>query len=122
MSALLQESTFNLLPTPEIQHNPSWLGKVSGLAAEKMLRGLNKPYLYVLRAGETEMDYYVSFIHKDGTVRHQPFTVEITEDGWCCENGGPYGPFVDKSINDVIHAMIYCDKDECAPLINFKKS
>lgn len=122
MSALLQAQAYQFLSNPEIELNPSWLGKVSGLTAEKMLRGLNKSYLYVLRAGETEMDYYVTFLHADGTVRHQPFTVTLTDEGWCCENGGPYGPFVDKNIHEIIHAMIYCDKDECAPLINFKKS
>lgn len=122
MSAILKNFTYNFTSNPEIQLSPSWLGKVSGLVAEKMLRGLNRPYLYVLRAGETEMDYYITYVHADGSVRHQPFVVTLTEQGWCCENGGPCGPFVHETIDDVVHQMIYCKKEECTPLINFKKS
>lgn len=120
MSAMLKQFAYYSRCSPEIELSPSWLGKVQGLTAEKMLRGLNRPYVYVLRAGETEMDYYVTYIHADGTIRHQPFIVTINDNGWSCENGGWHGPFIQETIGDVVHKMIYCEKKECTPLVNFK--
>jgi len=110
----------------EIQLHPAWLGAVSGLKAEKMLRGKNKPYLYVLRTGESETenttDYYVTYIGSDLSIRHQPVIITTTMEGWYYENGGGMGPFSnDVSINDVLHHIMHCEKGECSPLINFEK-
>lgn len=106
-----------------IQLHPAWQGYISGLTAEKLLRNQKKSYLYVLRAGESENDYYVTFTHPDGSVRHQAFTITVAPEGWYYENGTPAGPFqhTDATIDDVIYKMIYCEKEECAPLTNFVK-
>lgn len=105
----------------DIEMNPAWLGHIGGLAAEKMLRNRNIPYLYVLRAGEYEMHYYVTFIHEDLTIRHQPFVVTAMPEGWYCENGGLTGPFKNATIDEVIPAIIHCNKGEASPLTNFLK-
>jgi hypothetical protein len=108
----------------EIQSHPTWLGTISGLKAEKMLRG-KKPYVYVLRAGENlennETDYYVSFVLPDLSIRHQPFVITVASEGWYYENAGPGGPYINKSIEHVIHLMMHCEENECKPLINFEQ-
>lgn len=106
----------------EITLHPAWLGKISGLSAEKMLRNQKKFYLFVLRAGENESDYYATYTHPDGTIRHQPFVITVMPEGWYCEQGGGAGPFIDASIDDIIHLIIHCAKDECEPFTNFGKS
>jgi hypothetical protein len=111
----------------EIQNHPAWVGHIPGLKAEKMLRGLKIPYLYVLRAGEqAENDeenhatyYYVTFIHSDGHVRHQPFVVTMTAEGWCWENYCPGGPCAEHELfNDVaLHRIMHCNEGECTPYL-----
>jgi len=103
----------------EIRNHQAWLGKVSGLKAEKLLRGRKTPYLYVLRVGECEQDYYVTYVADDFSIRHQPFVLWTTADGWFFEQGGGGGPFTEATIDDVIHLMMHCGKDACVPFINF---
>lgn len=104
----------------DIKSHPVWLGSIPGLKAEKMLRGYNIPYLYVLRAGEfesdTEADFYVTYVHPDLTIKHQPFIITVRADGWSYENydSGMRGP--DSSIEDVLHLIMHCNEDENIPL------
>lgn len=115
MSALLKEFENNYhYIHQDIRLHPAWLD-TTGLKAEKMLRNLSMPYRYILRAGETSVDYYVTFNHPDGSVRHQPVNISVSSEGWSYENGAPRGPFTEPSINDVVHFIMHCEKDECAP-------
>lgn len=121
MSAML-EKIFESHINDEIQSHPAWIGNISGLKAEKMLRGKNIPYLYVLRSGERkgaiETDYYVSFILPDNTIRHQPFVITLHPEGWYYENGNAGGPYNSwASINDVLHLMMHCEEGQNKPLI-----
>lgn len=118
MSALLNE-TINIIQ--DIEMHSAWLGHIGGLAAEKMLRNRNIPYLYVLRAGEHKMQYYVTFIHEDLTIRHQPFVITMMPEGWHVEQGGAYGPFKHATIDDVIARIMHCE-GEATPLVNFLES
>ena len=121
MTALIQEFTTTDTINKEIENHQAWLGRVSGLVAEKMLRARKRPYQYVLRAGENKeenvTDYYVTFMLPDYTVKHQPFTITTTEEGWHYENWSPGGPYTQASFDDVLHLIMHCHKDECAPLI-----
>lgn len=100
----------------EITSHKAWYGNISGLAAEKMLRGRKTPYLFMLRKGENQngnkVDYYVSFILPDLSIRHQPFVIEITSEGWDWENtsGGTCSP--EASIEDVLYLMMHCEKNQ----------
>lgn len=99
----------------QIETHPAYFGFVQGLKAEKMVRG-QKPYTYVLRAGETAGDYYVTFANKDGSIQHQPFIISITTEGWHCENGNPYGPYTEEvAFAEVLHKVMHCEQDECTP-------
>lgn len=101
----------------DIQLHPSWLGKISGLKADKLLRNKKTPFLYVLREGEFRNEYYVTFVDKDLTVRHTPFVIRNTAEGWCYNNGSARGPFADASIDDVIHWIMHCEKEECTAFV-----
>jgi len=120
MLAILKNTSCDTLLSSveqKLLFHPAWIGEeVSGLEAEKMLRNRNISFLYVLRPGELEHNYYVTYVSSDMSIRHQPFTLSQTSEGWCYENGGTGGPYDDRmNINNVIHAIMHCEKDECIP-------
>jgi len=123
MSTLVKDSVESQI-NEEIQSHVAWYGNISGLAAEKMLRGRKTPFLYVLRAGENkgtnETDYYVSFILADLSIRHQPFVITVSQEGWYYENYGAGGPYTNASIEDVLYLMMHCNKGEPSPLSKLK--
>lgn len=112
----LTESTIH----EEISSHKAWYGNISGLAAEKMLRGRKTPYLFILRKGENivggKADYYVSYIMGDLSVRHQPFTIELMEEGWEWENSGTGRCLSEASIEDVLYLMMHCEKFQPVPM------
>lgn len=100
----------------------AWQGKISGLVADKMLRGKKTPYLYILRAGELESedkrDFYVTFVSSDLTVTHTPFEIIQSIETWRYENAYPNGPFsYQQTIDDVIHLIMHCPKDSPKPFL-----
>lgn len=100
----------------DLHSNPAWLGYVSGLKAEKMLRGLKTSYLYVLREGEHEGDYYVTYILPNHTIFHQPFTVTETETGWYYENGASGAITTESRLDEILHLLMHCQRGQCCPL------
>jgi hypothetical protein len=100
---------------PCIQIHPAWQGKIAGLEAEDRLKG-QAPFVYLLREGEYPSHYYVSFVLPDHTIKHQPFLIRITPQGWYCRNGSGIGPCLNKTIEDVIDKIMHCRPDECTPL------
>lgn len=100
----------------EIEIHPAWHGNISGLKAEKLLRGRKTPYLFILRSGEHEGDYYVTFILPDLTIKHQPFVISTTNEGWYFQNGGNGGPFTTTCFEDVLHLIMHCRKSDPTPI------
>jgi len=104
----------------EIRSHKAWYGSISGLRAEKMLRGRKTPYLFLLREGENrtenEADYYVSFILPDLTIRHQPFVITVTLDGWEWENSSTGGCPPEASIEEALYLMMHCERSQPIPL------
>ena len=121
MSAILNKvEEFTIFEA--ITCHPAWHGNISGLAAEKMLRGQKTPYLFIIRKGEnnaseTEDNYYVSFVLPDLTIHHQPVVITQTTSGWCYENGKPGGPYNYLSFDPVVHQIMHCEQDQCVPFI-----
>jgi hypothetical protein len=115
MSAIIQE-LFTSSIEYGIQLHPAWMGHVSGLTAEKLLRGRKIPYLYVLRQGEQPSDYYVTYLLPDLSIAHRPFVITIDDSGWYYENTGGGGPYTNAGIEDVLHLIMHCGKDQCVPL------
>ncbi len=101
----------------EMTTHIAWVGEVSGLEAEKMLRG-KSPYLYVVRSGErakrvNEENYYVTFVSADGSIRHQPITITENDGIRHFENTGCY---IARSFDEVLHLMLHCKEGQCVPL------
>jgi hypothetical protein len=101
----------------EMTTHVAWVGEVSGLTAEKMLRG-KTPYLYVVRAGEkskkaNEENYYVTFVSSDASIRHQPITISENDGVRHFENTGS---FIARSFDEVLHLMLHCKEGQCSPL------
>ncbi|MFS8564122.1 MAG: hypothetical protein LVR00_07350 [Rhabdochlamydiaceae bacterium] len=118
MSTLLKEQTHYLSSIEqEIADHPAWHESLSGLAAEKLLRGRKTPYLYLLRAGESVMSYYVTFLRPDLTIEHRPFVITLSPEGWHYENGNTGGPFARASIDDVLHLIMHCAKGANHPKV-----
>lgn len=120
MSTILQD-LYHASINEDIECHPTWIGRVSGLKAEKMLRGCRQPYLYLLRGGEwqreSETDYYVTFVLSDFSIKHTPFVITVASEGWYYENACNGGPYTNASIDDVIHLIMHCEKDECTPMV-----
>ena len=104
----------------EIRSHKAWYGNISGLNAEKMLRGRKTPYLFILREGENrtenQADYYVTFILPDLTIKHQPFVITTTLAGWVWENTGTGGCPPEASIEDALYLMMHCERSQPIPL------
>ena len=96
----------------EIENHPAWHRSISGLEAEKLLKAKKIPYLYLLRTGECRMNYYVSFVHPDGSIRHQPFLITMGSGVWSFTNGSPSPLFKEETFADVLNQMVYCKKEE----------
>ena len=124
MSTILQQERSNECSAgsyiiQDIEAHPAWRGRLSGLEADKLMRGGKIPYRYILRAGEYEGDYYVTYLLPDLSIKHQPFVINLTNDGWCFENTTPFaGPFTEAVIDDVIHLIMHCRKYACTPKAN----
>jgi hypothetical protein len=119
MSALLQKQFIGSL-FPEIEQHAAWVGNVSALQIEKVLKQYSTPYLYALRAGENKGDYYVTYIDPNAQhnkIVHRPFVVTLTSEGWYYENSGGGGPYIDCTIDEVIHFIMHCKEWECVPFI-----
>lgn len=116
-----KKSIFNFSIVFEIESHSAWHEGISGLNAEKKLRNIKVPYVFILRKGEDstneEINYYVSFVQPDLTIKHQPFTIKIQEEGWYYENGMAGGPFVDASIDDVLYKIMHCEREDCIPYL-----
>jgi len=119
MSAILQNTMEGTI-LQDIECHRAWYGNIPGLDAEKMVRGRKIPYLYLLRAGEksskrNEVYYYVTFLLADLSVRHQPIVIILMPEGWYYENHGAGGPYIDASIDDVLHQIMHCQRGDPIP-------
>ena len=98
----------------EVESHPAWHGCLAGLEAEDALKG-QAPFTYLIRSGEKGSNYYISFVLADSTIKHQPFWVRNSAQGWYYRNFCGRGP-LDIPFSDVIHSIMHCGADECRPL------
>ena len=122
MSSMLKNKVEEFTIFQTMECHPTWHESIPGLVAEKKLRGLKTPYVYLLRKGEpstnsNEEHYYVTFTLPDGSVKHQPLILTVEAAGWCFENTQPGGPYKNTSIDDVLHLIMHCQKGECVPFV-----
>lgn len=115
------KNTYKHTVTKEIENHSAWQGHISGLEAQKLLEGKNTPYLFILRNGEFESNYYVSFIGSDLTIRHQPFVITEDSQGWNCQNSGAWGPYTTAFFDDILHLIMHCTKLEPEPYTSLSR-
>ena len=99
----------------QIEKHLAWHESVSSLEAEMLLRGKGS-FTYLLRRGEEEQAYYISFVKEDGGIKHQRFTLEYDRKGWFYKNGqvtGTLPEIVDETIEGLIPQMMHCGAGEC---------
>jgi hypothetical protein len=102
----------------ELETHSAWHSDISGQESEKLLNG-KKPFSYLLRSGEKEHFYFISFVKEDGSIKHQFFALEFDRKGWYYRNGGTGTPqeVVSKSLHKLIPMMMHCDMFSCNPLM-----
>ena len=98
----------------QLHLHPAWQGSLAGLYAEDKLKG-QAPFTYLLRSGEIDSHYYVSFVLPDGSIKHQPFLIKVTSGGWFCRNGYVVGPFLNMPFQEILHLIMHCEKSDCIP-------
>lgn len=91
--------------------------------AETLLRN-KAPFTYVLRAADKILTYFISFVKADGSIKHQFFVLEPTQQGWRYRNGCTENSpteIVANSLKELIPMMMHCEQEEGRPLKAFCK-
>lgn len=96
----------------EILKHPAWHGSTSTQEAESLLLE-RLPFTYLLRHGERNYHYYLSFIREQ--IIHQLCVLEFSLQGWVYRNGITSPPQL--RLVDLIPLAMHCRPDQCIPLI-----
>ncbi len=99
----------------QIQKHPAWHGNVKAEQAEALLKG-GKPLTYLLRNGDKEQSFFITFIKEDGSIKHQHFSLEFDLKGWYYKNGQVQGEpteIIAEDLNKLIPAMMHCETSRC---------
>ena len=102
----------------QVTTHVAWHPTVSESESEKMLKG-KSPFTYLIRGGDKEHLYYISFVQEDGSLKHQWFVLEFDRNGWVYRNAGTKGPngLVSKELHTLIPQILHCDLLACKPLM-----
>ncbi len=104
----------------QIKTHPAWHSDMSENESEKLLRD-KSPFTYLLRPGEKEHLYFISFVKEDSSIKHQFFVLELDRKGWYYRNGATSkypAEIISKDLNELIPLMMHCDPDSCIRLAN----
>ncbi len=97
----------------EVAAHPAWHGMITGMAAEALLRD-QKLHTFVIRQGEKEMHYYLSFVQgEDNNFKHQPFVIEEAHRKWFYRNTIPH---LAASVDELIPLIMHIAPELCIPL------
>jgi hypothetical protein len=101
-----------------VKSHSAWKGSLQEGQAEALLQG-QPPFSYVLRNGEKEYAYFITFVKEDGTFKHQRFVLEAARKGWHYRNGAatdrPVEMLAD-TVEEIIPMMMHCELNDCKPL------
>jgi hypothetical protein len=98
----------------QIHAHFAWHGDVDAKQAESVLEGKDS-FTYLLRTGEEENAYFITFVKEDLSIKHQRFTLEYDRKGWYYKNGGPPGisEIVSETLERLIPQMMHCESGVC---------
>jgi hypothetical protein len=97
----------------EMVSHVAWYGNLTGTEAEIILRD-KSDMTYLLRQGEKEDHFYLTFVKDGCAFTHIPFTVNHTLRQWFYRQGGTrFAASLKVFIPEIMHA----DEAECVPLV-----
>ena len=101
----------------EVKHHCAWYADLTGTDAEIIIRG-QPDMTYLLRQGEREDHFYLTYVKNECEFAHIPFTVNSTIRQWfyrnyCCR----FAPTLDLFIPEIMHV----DAVDCKPLVSLDK-
>lgn len=99
----------------QIEGHRAWKGNVNAEQAEALLEGRDS-FTYLLRKGEGENAYLITFVKEDASIKHQGFTLEFDRKGWYYKNGSYCNSpteIVSESLEELIPQMMHCTDKEC---------
>lgn len=102
----------------QIKNHSAWNPHISENECERLLKD-KSPFTYILRAGKNENSYFISFIEKEGLIKHQFFILEFHRKGWHYRNGSTLNTpeeIISEELNELIPLMMHCDCKSCSPL------
>lgn len=97
----------------EMMSHIAWYGDLTGTEAEIILRD-KSDMTYLLRQGEREDHFYLTYVKNGCAFTHIPFTVNRTLNQWFYRQGIPrFAPNLKAFIPEIMHA----DEVDCIPLV-----
>jgi len=100
----------------QIEKHPAWRGSLSAMQTESLLERRDV-FTYLLRGGEEKNAYYISFVKRDGMIKHQRFTLEYDRKGWYYKNGmntsGTPTEMIAETLPELIPQMMHCSTEDC---------
>lgn len=102
----------------QIKTHAAWHQHISENESEILLKG-KSPFTYLLRPGQEEHSYFISFVKEDSSIKHQFFVLEIDKKGWCYRNGTTLNSpaeIISQDVNELIPLMMHCQPSECIGL------
>jgi hypothetical protein len=102
----------------EIRSHSAWNEKLQKEESDK------EPFTYILRGGEKEHAYFITYVKTDLSIKHQRFVLELDRKGWYYRNGYTDGPaeILSKDLQELISMMMHCDAMACTPLRSMVQS
>lgn len=121
----------------EIDCHTAWHPQIfDSIAAEALLKN-KAPFTYLLRAADKILSYFISFVKPDGSIKHQFFVLEPTQQGWRYRNGACDQFFagarftssikdssteiIAECLHEIIPMMMHCNPEDGHPLKPFCK-
>jgi hypothetical protein len=101
----------------EIEAHAAWHGKISGMYCEALLRE-HPAFTYLLRTGEEEGHFYMSFVQAPVSFKHQPFVIRFSLNGWFYQNGYTG---ITPTVDELIPLIMHCSPEQCRPLMKQKQ-
>jgi hypothetical protein len=107
----------------DIQSHLAWHENINEEVSETLLQG-KPPFTYILRSGEKEHAYFITYVKSDLSTKHQFFVLEIDRKGWYYRNGVTMGlsEILSKDLQVLIPMMMHCDAMACTPLMSMVRT
>lgn len=99
----------------EIEGHPAWYADANLSMSETLLKG-QKPFTYILRHGDKELHYLLSFVDENQLVQHRPISIQysLAIKGWYFLNSVQHARTY---LSDLIPVAMHVDPPRSNPLL-----